>query len=285
MSRRTGSAWGMWAGAALLSALAVAAAAGPAATPDPARQDLDSIFDPPSPAHWMGTDALGRDLAARVVHGARVSLAVGGMAAGLAVLLGVPLGGLAGYRGGWTDAAVSRLVEAVLSFPTLVLALALLAATPAWLAALPDAARVGLVLGVAGWVPVARYVRGEFLRLSRSEMVQAARSVGGGHARVMARHILPSALAPILVTAAFAVGSAITFEAALSFLGLGVRPPTATWGGLLFEARHHVGRSWWLTLFPGAALFAAILGCNLLGEGIRDWLDPRPGGQETLPDR
>jgi peptide/nickel transport system permease protein len=264
----------MWTGAAVLAVLVFVAVVGPAVTPDPSKLDLDAILRPPSSAHWLGTDALGRDLAARLVDGARVSLAVGGLAASLALFVGVPLGALAGYRGGWTDATISRLLEAVLSFPTLVLALALLAASPERLDGVPDAVRVGLVLGVSGWVPIARFVRGEFLRLSRSEMVLAARSVGMGHGRIMARHILPSALAPILVTAAFAVGAAITFEAALSFLGLGVRIPAATWGGLLYEARQHVG-VWWLTVFPGAALFSAVLGCNLLAEGIRDRLDSR----------
>jgi peptide/nickel transport system permease protein len=258
-----------------LAVLAVAAAVGPAVAPDPTQLDLDAILEPPSARHWLGTDALGRDLASRLLHGGRVSLAVGALAAALALVVGIPLGALAGYRGGWADAAVSRLLEAALSFPTLVLALALLAAAPPVLDALPDAVRVALVVGVTGWVPIARYVRGEFLRLVRSEMVQAARSIGVGHGRIVSRHILPSALAPILVTAAFAVGAAITFEAALSFLGLGIRIPTATWGGLLFEARQHVASSWWLTVFPGTALFAAVLACNLVAEGVRDWLDPR----------
>jgi peptide/nickel transport system permease protein len=269
----------------LLGALAAAAVFGPALTPDPEATDLDSTFAPPSGQHWLGTDSLGRDQAARVFHGARVSLAVGALAAAIALAIGVPLGALAGYKGGPIDAFVSRLAEVVLSFPTLILALALLAVPFDSLAALPDTVRVAFVLGAVGWVPVTRYVRGEFLRISRSEMVQAARSLGGGHVRIMARHILPSALAPILVTAAFAVSSAITFEAALSFLGLGVRPPIATWGGLLLEASRHLVGSWWLTVFPGAALFAAVLGFNLIGEGIRDWLDPRRQVRETLPDR
>jgi peptide/nickel transport system permease protein len=282
---RPRSSRGIAAGALILAALALAAIVGPEIARDPNRLDLESILRPPSRAHWLGTDALGRDLAARVVHGARTSLAVGAMAAGMALALGVPLGAVAGYRGGWVDAAVSRLLEATLSFPTLVLALALVAASPHWLATMPDALRIGVIVGVTGWVPVARYVRGEVLRLSRSAMVEAARALGSGHTGIVTRHILPSALAPILVTAAFAVGAAITFEAALSFLGLGVRIPAATWGGLLFEARHHVGRSWWLTLFPGAALFGAVLACNLLAEGIRDRLDPRSHSQETLPGR
>ncbi|MBZ5640674.1 MAG: ABC transporter permease [Acidobacteriia bacterium] len=237
--------------------------------------DLEAVLASPSREHWLGTDGLGRDLTARLIHGARVSLSVGLLTASLALLVGVPLGALAGYRGGTFDAVVSRGIEAFLCFPSLLLALALLAASPAWLAALPDGLRVAIVLGVTGWTTVARYLRGEFLRLKGSEIVEAARASGAGHLRIAVRHVLPSALAPVLVTAAFAVGAAILLEAALSFLGLGVRPPTASWGGLLTEARVHVESAWWLALFPGIALFAAVLACNLVGEGIRDLLDPR----------
>jgi peptide/nickel transport system permease protein len=242
---------------------------------DPDRLDLDAVLLPPGRGHWLGTDSLGRDLASRVIHGTRVSLSVGLLAAGFALLVGAPLGAWAGYRGGWADALVSRCVEAVLCFPALLLVLAVLATSPPWLFGLSDVMRIALVLGLTGWVPVARYMRAEFLKLREAEMVTAVRAVGGGHFRIIVRHILPSALAPVLVTAAFAVGAAIGLEAALSFLGLGVRPPTATWGGLLSDARELVDRAWWLALFPGLALFLAVLGCNLLGEGIRDLLDPR----------
>ena len=242
----------------------------------PETLDIDRLLEPPSTAHWLGTDGLGRDVAARVVHGGRVSLAVGFLAALLALGVGLPLGAVAGYRGGWADAAISRLVEAVLCFPALLLALALLSLSPDWLAELSDVARLAVVLGVTGWVPVARYLRGEFLRIRGSDMVAAARASGAGHLRLVVRHILPSALAPVLVTTAFAVGAAILLEAALSFIGLGVHPPTPTWGGMLTEARlRGVSQAWWLATFPGAGLFLAVLGCNLLGEGIRDRLDPR----------
>ncbi len=242
---------------------------------DPARLDLDRVLRPPSVEHWLGTDALGRDMAARVLHGARVSLAVGSLSAAIALLIGLPLGALAGYRGGWADAAVSRMIEAMLCFPALLLVLALLAAGPRWFYGMSDVLRIALVLGFTGWMPAARYLRAEFLKLKRSEMVLAARAVGAGHLRVVVRHILPCALAPVLVTAAFAVGASVAMEAALSFLGLGVRPPVATWGGLLADAREQVDRAWWLALFPGIALFLAVLGCNLIGEGLRDLLDPR----------
>jgi peptide/nickel transport system permease protein len=244
---------------------------------DPRRTDLRAVLAPPSADHWMGTDALGRDMAARVIHGARVSLGVGLLAAFFALLIGLPLGAVAGYRGGWTDAVVSRSAEAVLCFPALLLVLALLAAAPAWLQILPDVTRISLVLGVTGWVPVTRYLRAEFMKLNGSDMAVAARALGSGHLRVMTRHILPSAIAPVLVTAAFAVGASIVVEATLSFLGLGVRPPVATWGGLLADAREEVDRAWWLALWPGLALFLAVLACNLVGEGVRDLLDPRSG--------
>jgi peptide/nickel transport system permease protein len=242
---------------------------------DPASIDLDAILRPPSRAHWLGTDGLGRDLGARIIHGARVSVLVGLASAVLALLLGLPLGGIGGYFRGWPDAVVSRLVEGVLCFPTLLLALAILASAPAWLQGLPDALRIALVLGVSGWTPAARYLRGEFLRLRETDIVVAARSMGAGHCRIVFRHLLPAAMAPVLVTTAFAIGAAILLEASLSFLGLGVRPPIATWGGLLLEARTHVEHAWWLAVFPGVAVYWAVLACNLAGEGMRDALDPR----------
>jgi peptide/nickel transport system permease protein len=268
-------------GTVLIALLSLAALTAPWLAGDPARLDLDRRLLPPSADHWLGTDVLGRDMTARVIHGARVSLGVGLLSAAFAVLIGVPLGALAGYRGGWADAAVSRMVEAVLCFPTLLLVLALLATAPGWYLGIPDVLRIALVLGVTGWTPAARYLRAEFMRLGNSEMVLAARAVGAGHTRVVLRHILPSALAPVLVTVAFTVSAAIGLEAALSFLGLGVRPPVATWGGLLADAREQVDRAWWLALFPGAALFLTVLACNLVGEGIRDLLDPRVSKPRT----
>jgi peptide/nickel transport system permease protein len=262
-------------GTSLLAALVLLAVAAPWTPGDPNRIDLRAGLGPPSGEHWFGTDTLGRDTASRVIHGARVSLAVGMLAAVFALAIGLPVGSIAGYRGGWADAVLSRAMEAALCVPALLLVLAFLVTAPQWLRALPDVVRIALVLGLSGWVPVARYVRGEFLKLRASEMVQAARAAGGGPLRLVVRHVLPSALAPVLVTAAFAVGAAIGLEAALSFLGLGVRPPVPSWGGLLAEAREQVDRAWWLVLFPGIALFLAVLACNLTGEGLRDLLDPR----------
>lgn len=242
---------------------------------DPNYIDLGAILEPPSLRHWMGTDALGRDVLARLVHGARVSLAVGLVAAALAMLVGVPLGAFAGFRGGVVDAVVSRAIEATLAVPVLLLALAVLSSAAGWLAALSDATRVAVVVGLTGWMPVARYVRAEFLKLRRSDVVSAARALGANDLRIMGRYVLPSAVAPVLVTAAFTVGGAIVVEAALSFLGLGVHPPTATWGSLLADAREQIRSAWWPAVFPALALFLATVGCNLVAEGLRDLLDPR----------
>jgi len=266
---------GLAAGAAVLSALALAALCAPWIASSPNAIDLDAVLESPSPSHWLGTDGLGRDVAARLVHGSRVSLLVGLLATAVALGVGVPLGALAGYAGRWIDAAVSRTIEGILCFPGLLLVVAVLAAAPSWLARLPDALRLAVVLGLVGWTGVARYMRAEILRLREGALVDAARATGAGHARVLVVHLLPAALAPVLVTASFAVAAAILLEASLSFLGLGVSPPTPTWGGMLAEGRTLLTRAWWLSVFPGVAVFLAVLGCNLLGEGLRERLDPR----------
>lgn len=267
---------GVRASLALLGAIVLAAAAAPWIAPEPNRTDLDRVLEPPSLAHWMGTDGLGRDVCARLAHGARISLAVGFAAALASVALGLPLGGLAGYRGGAWDAVVSRLIEAALCFPALVVALAVLTVAPGWLTRLPDALRIAAALSVLGWTPAARYLRAEFQRLGGSDAVQAARAAGAGHLRIAIRHLLPRSLGPVLVATAFGVGSAALGEAALTFIGVGISPPTASWGEMLLEAMRHMGRAWWLSLFPGLALFATVYGLNRLAEEFRDWLDPRP---------
>jgi ABC-type dipeptide/oligopeptide/nickel transport system permease subunit len=262
-------------GAGLVLALSVPVVLAPWLTGDPLSIDLSATLQSPSSAHWLGTDALGRDLAARILYGGRVSLGIGVLTALISLAIGVPLGAIAGFRGGWSDAAVSRLIETVACLPSLLLAIALLAMAPAFLQGVPDVLRIAIVLAFAGWIPVARYMRGEFMRLKRALMVEAARASGASDLRIVVRHLLPSALAPALVTASFAAASAILVEAALSFLGLGVRPPQPTWGGLLSESREQIHQGWWLAIAPGIALYLAVLGFNLLGEGVRDWLDPR----------
>lgn len=262
-------------GLLLVLGLGALAAFAPLWVDDPLSIDLSATLQDPSAAHWLGTDALGRDLTSRVLHGGRISLGIGLLTSLLSLAIGVPLGALAGFRGGWTDSAVSRLIETVACVPSLLLAIALLAMSPAFLRGVPDVVRVALVLAFAGWIPVARYLRGEFLRLKGAMMVEAARASGASDLRIMVRHLLPAALAPVLVTASFAAASAILVEAALSFLGLGVQPPQPTWGGLLSDAREHINQGWWLAVVPGLALYVAVLGFNLIGEGVRDLLDPR----------
>ncbi|HEX6852513.1 MAG TPA: ABC transporter permease [Candidatus Polarisedimenticolaceae bacterium] len=263
------------AGTVLLGALAAFAALGPWLLDDPDAIALNAALAAPSSAHWLGTDGLGRDVAARLAHGGRVSLSVGLSAATLVLAIGVPLGAWAGWKGGAVDAVISRAIEAVSCLPMLVLALALLAVTPRALRELPDALRLALVLGVLGWPVPARFVRAEVLKLRDSSPVTAARAAGAAGSRLLVRHVLPGASGPVLVAAAFTVGGAIVAEASLSFLGLGVAPPNASWGSLLAEARIHVERAWWLAVFPGLTLFATVLACNLLADGIRGGLDPR----------
>jgi peptide/nickel transport system permease protein len=262
-------------GLALVSLISLAALLAPWIAEDPNRVDLGSVLSPPSTAHWLGTDGLGRDVAARLVYGARVSLKIGFTTGILSVLIGLPIGALAGYVGGAVEGALSRLIEAALCFPALVITIALLSIGPPWLLALPETARIALALSVIGWTPAARYLRAEFRRLRGSESIASARAAGASHARIVWRHLLPQSLGPVLVTLAFGVGGAALAEATLSFVGVGISPPTASWGELLFEALHHVGDAWWLALFPGAALFLLLLGCNELAEGLRTRLDPR----------
>lgn len=264
---------------ALLAAFALAAAAAvlaPRIAPGPNRVDLDRVLAAPSPAHPLGTDGLGRDVLARLVHGARISLGVGAATAAISLLLGLPLGALAGYRGGYWDAGISRLIEAALCFPAILVALALLTVSPPWLAGLPDALRIAAALGVLGWTPSARFLRAEFQRLRNSDAALAARAAGAGPVRLVVAHLLPRSLGAVLVATAFTAGAAALGEATLSFIGVGVSPPTATWGEMLYEAMRHMGEAWWLAVFPGLALFATVYGFNRLAEEFRDWLDPRP---------
>ena len=262
-------------GLGLVGLVALGAAAAPWLGPEPDRGDLDAVLSPPSAAHWMGTDGSGRDVWARLLHGARVSLGVGLTAATLSILVGLPLGALAGYRGGLVDAVIARSIEASMCFPALVVTIALLSIDPPWLRILPDTLRIAFALALVGWTPAARYLRAEFQRLRGSDAIASARAAGATHARIVVMHLLPRSVGPVLVTLAFAIGASSLAEASLSFLGVGIAPPTASWGELLFQAQQHVGTAWWLALFPGAALFALVLGCNRLAEEIRDWMDPQ----------
>ena len=236
---------------------------------DPNRPDVRKILDAPSPAHLFGTDALGRDVLSRMLYGSRVSLAVGFVSVGIAVLLGTVLGAAAGYHGGLVDAAIMRGVDLMLVFPRFFLLLAVLAFLT------PSIWTIMAVIGLTGWMGVARLVRAEFLAIKEREFVIWSQSIGASAFRIIWRHILPNAMAPVLVAMTLGIPAAILTESGLSFLGLGVRPPHATWGNILNEGRDAIEIAWWLSVYPGLAILVTVLSYNLLGEGIRDALDPR----------
>ncbi len=217
----------------------------------------------------LGTDTLGRDVLSRLLYGARISLIVGLSAVCISGVLGVSLGLLAGYYGGRLDDVLMRLGDIQLAFPILVLAIAVLAVLGASLG------NVILVLGISGWVTYARIVRGETLSLKQREFVEAARAIGSPDGSIIWYHILPNILPPVTVVATFSVARVIIAEASLSFLGLGIPPPTPSWGAMLDEGRNYITTAWWLALFPGLAILFLVLGINLVGDWVRDVLDPR----------
>jgi peptide/nickel transport system permease protein len=224
---------------------------------------LDERLLPPSAAHPFGTDDLGRDLLARVISATPTSLVIGLTAAAVSLLVGFAVGGTAGYVGGWTDIVLSRVIEVVLCFPVLFLLLALAAFLP------PSHATIILAIGLTTWPGDARYARAEVMRARELDYTRAARVAGASTARVLARHLLPNALPPLLVSAAFGVAWAILAEAALSFLGVGLPPPASSWGGILSAAPAYIAEGWWMALFPGLALFLTVAAYNLLAEGLR----------------
>ena len=234
----------------------------------PVATSLDDRPQRPSRQHWLGTDELGRDVLARMLHGAGISLKVGLFATGISLVIGLLLGALAGYYGGIIDILLSRLIEIVTCFPFTFLILAVIAFLP------PSIYYIMIVIGITRWTDLARYARGEFMRLKSREFAEAAKALGASDAKIIVRHLLPNSLAPVLVTATFGIASAILIEAALSFLGLGTQPPTPSWGGILASAREQ-DFAWWLTTFPGLAIFVTVTAYNLLGEGLRDASDPR----------
>ncbi|MBU4377278.1 MAG: ABC transporter permease [Candidatus Omnitrophica bacterium] len=224
---------------------------------------------PPSRENLLGTDDLGRDLFARMLYGARISLSIGFIAVLIMLFIGVVLGVIAGYYGGWVDSAIMRLIEVMLCFPTFYLILMILAFLG------PSIVYVMIVIGVTSWMGLARLVRAEFLSLREREFVVAARVLGASDRRIAFRHILPNALAPVFVSATLSVGGAILLESGLSFLGLGVQIPTPSWGNIISTGRFYIDSAWWLTLFPGLAILMTVLSFYLVGEGLRTILDPR----------
>jgi peptide/nickel transport system permease protein len=243
---------------------------GRAAVPyGPNAPDLVHRLAPPDARHHFGTDDLGRDVLARLIHGARVSLSVGFAATLISLIIGSVLGALAGYYGGAVDWVISRLIEIVLCFPFLFLVLGIVALFR------PSFWTIMIALGLTSWTTEARYIRAEFLRIRDMEFAQAARASGARDLRIIFRHLLPNALAPVLVSASFGVASAILTESALSFLGLGVAVPTASWGSILSVAEQYIEYAWWLVLFPGLAIFTTVAAFNIIGDRFRDALDPR----------
>lgn len=260
----------MLAGGMIVLTVAILALLAPWIAPyDPSEINVQVILAPPSWEHWCGTDTLGRDVFSRMLYGARVSLAVGFIAVGIALLIGAMLGAVAGYFGGKVDATLMRATDMVLCFPTFFLILAVIAFLE------PSIWNIMIVIGLTSWMGIARLVRAEFLSLRQQEFVLAAQSLGVPSIRMMWRYLLPNAMGPVLVSAVLGVAGAVLVESSLSFLGLGVQPPDPSWGNILTEGKDNIEIAWWLTMYPGLAILITVLGYNLLGEGLRDIFDPK----------
>ena len=259
------------AGVIVLAALAVLCAAASLISPyDPDKTALLSLYEPPSLAHPFGTDDLGRDLATRILYGGRVSLAIGLLAVTVSLTVGTLVGVAAGYYGGWIDGLLMRFVDALYSFPRLFLLILF--------GVFFKGMTVGviiLVLGLLSWLTTSRLVRATFLSLKQREFVEAARGIGARDRRIIFRHILPNSLAPIIVAGTLGVGGAIIAESTLSFLGLGIQPPTSSWGNMLNHATTDMDKAPWIAFFPGFFIFLAVISINFIGDGLRDALDPR----------
>jgi peptide/nickel transport system permease protein len=236
---------------------------------NPVEPDLKNILAAPSLSHPFGTDILGRDVFARVVYGSRISLLVGFVSVGIATLIGLIIGSVAGYYGGIVDEIIMRFVDLMMCFPTFFLILAVIALLE------PSIWNIMIVIGLTNWMGIARLIRAEILSIKGKEYVLAAKGLGLPEMRIIFSHILPNALSPIYVVATLGIGGAILTESALSFLGIGVQPPTPSWGNILTQAKDNIEVAWWLSLYPGLAIFLTVMGYNLLGEGLRDVFDPR----------
>ncbi len=277
--RRKASLWTLFrrhrlgvVGLVVIVLLIIIAVAAPLLAPsDPNQISLSAYREAPSSQHWLGTDAQGRDVLSRIIYATRISLSVGLVAVSIYVVIGTVLGGVAGYFGGWVDSVIMRLADVVLSFPSIIVIITVVSILG------PSILNVMLVIGLLGWPPIARLVRGEFLTLRGRDFVTASQMIGASSPRIIFRHILPNATTPIIVNATFGVAQAILLEAGLSFLGLGVQPPTASWGNILNAAQSVtiLEEMPWLWLPPGAMIVLAVLAINFLGDGLRDALDPR----------
>jgi peptide/nickel transport system permease protein len=258
------------AGGIIVLALFIIAVFAPLLSPyNPNDIDRTQILEPPSFKHPLGTDDLGRDILSRMIWGARISLSVGFVAVGIATVIGMILGAISGYYGSWTERIVMRFIDIMLSIPTFFLILAVIAFIG------PSIWNIMIIIGLTSWMGVARLVRAEFLSLKEREYVLAAKAVGSSDIRIIFRHIMLNSMAPVLVSAVLGVAGAVLVESALSFLGIGVQPPTPSWGNILTLGKDNIQIAWWLSVFPGLAILITVLGYNLLGEGIRDSIDPR----------
>jgi len=255
---------------ALIAVFALCALLAPVIAPyDPLAQELSQRLRPPSPEHWLGTDSLGRDIASRILYGARISLIIGVVVVASAGVVGTAIGLIAGYAGGLVDEALMRLTEVFLAFPALILAMAIAGALG------PSLTNAIIAIAAVTWAVYARLTRGQILSLRRREFVEAARAIGASRTRIVVRHLLPNALAPLMIQASFDLGSSIIAAAGLSFIGFGAQPPTPEWGVMISEGRNYISTQPWLSLFPGLAILLAVGSFNLLGDGLRDAFDPR----------
>jgi peptide/nickel transport system permease protein len=236
---------------------------------DPVEPDLKNILTGPTWSHPFGTDTLGRDVFSRVIYGSRTSLLVGFVSVGIATLIGIMIGAVSGYSGGIIDELIMRFVDLMMCFPTFFLILAVIALLE------PSIWNIMIVIGLTNWMGIARLVRAEILSIKDKEYVLAAKAMGFPRRRIIFGHVLPNALSPVYVVATLGIGGAILTESALSFLGIGVQPPTPSWGNILTQAKDNIEVAWWLSLYPGLAIFLTVMGYNLLGEGLRDVFDPR----------
>ncbi|MBT0654365.1 oligopeptide ABC transporter permease [Geomobilimonas luticola] len=258
------------AGGMVVLALFVLSILAPFITPyEPNSLDAYHVLLPPSSAHWFGTDEVGRDVFTRMLYGAQISLKVGFVAVGIATLIGTVVGLVSGYYGGWLDSLLMRFVDIMFCFPTFFLILAVIALLE------PSIWYIMLIIGLTGWMGVARLVRAEVLSIRERDYVLAARVIGCSDMRIIFRHILPNAVGPVLVYATLGIAGAILTESSLSFLGIGVPPPTPSWGNILASGKEFLEFAWWLFLFPGLAIMVTVLSYYLVGEGIRDAIDPR----------
>lgn len=257
-------------GLAIVLTMMIVSLAAPLIAPyDPVSIDVRNVFSPPSRSHPFGTDELGRDVLSRMIWGSRVSLQVGFLAVSIAIMIGTILGSLAGYYGGRLDSVIMRFVDIMLAFPTLFLILAVITIVE------PSIYNIMIIIGLTGWMDVARLVRAEFLTLKERDFVYAAKALGASNLRIIFSHILPNALSPVFVAATFGIAGAILIESGLSFLGLGVQPPNPSWGNIITSGKDNIEVAWWLSLFPGLAILITVLSYNLVGEGLRDSIDPR----------